>query len=42
MFCCGKDEIGMKDIENESKPMIVKDDMGREIFWEDIGRPDGE
>ena len=27
------------DIENESKPMAVTDAMGREIFWEDLGRP---
>lgn len=26
-------------IENESKPMPVTDNMGREIFWEDMGRP---
>jgi hypothetical protein len=25
--------------ECESKPMPVTDNMGREIFWEDIGRP---
>lgn len=25
--------------ENESKPMPVTDNMGREIFWEDLGRP---
>lgn len=23
----------------ESKPMPVTDDMGREKFWEDLGRP---
>jgi len=23
----------------ESKPMQIKDSMGREIFWEDLGRP---
>jgi hypothetical protein len=28
-------------MENESKPIKVIDAMGREIFWEDIGRPDG-
>jgi hypothetical protein len=25
--------------ENESKPIVATDNMGREIFWEDIGRP---
>jgi hypothetical protein len=25
--------------ECESKPMAVTDNMGREIFWEDLGRP---
>lgn len=25
--------------ECESKPMPVTDNMGREIFWEDLGRP---
>lgn len=24
----------------ESKPMPVNDDMGREKFWEDLGRPE--
>jgi hypothetical protein len=24
----------------ESKPVIDKDAMGREKFWEDLGRPD--
>ena len=23
----------------ESKPMPITDNMGREIFWEDLGRP---
>ena len=23
----------------ESKPMPVTDNMGREVFWEDLGRP---
>lgn len=23
----------------ESKPMPITDNMGREIFWEDMGRP---
>ena len=27
-------------MENESKPMPITDAMGREIFWEDLGRPD--
>lgn len=27
--------------EHESKPIPVLDAMGREIFWEDLGRPDG-
>ena len=26
--------------EFESKPMPVTDNMGREVFWEDIGRPE--
>ena len=26
----------------ESSPFPVTDNMGREIFWEDIGRPDPE
>lgn len=25
--------------EFESNPMPVTDNMGREIFWEDLGRP---
>jgi hypothetical protein len=25
--------------ECESKPIPVTDNMGREIFWEDLGRP---
>lgn len=25
--------------ETESKPMQITDSMGREIFWEDLGRP---
>jgi len=25
--------------ECESKPMPVTDNMGREIFWDDLGRP---
>ncbi len=27
-------------MENESKQIPITDAMGREIFWEDIGRPD--
>jgi hypothetical protein len=30
----------MDNIENESKPMPVTDSMGREKFWEDLGRQD--
>jgi hypothetical protein len=26
----------------ESKPIPTTDNMGRETFWEDIGRPDPE
>ena len=29
-----------KDCKCESSPIILTDNMGREIFWEDIGRPD--
>lgn len=29
-----------KEIQNESKPMPVTDAMGREKFWEDLGRQD--
>jgi hypothetical protein len=29
------------ETENESQPIMVTDNMGREIFWEDLGRPDG-
>lgn len=25
--------------ETESTPMQITDNMGREIFWEDLGRP---
>lgn len=42
MFCCGNDEFGIKNLENESKPIIITDNIGREIFWEDLGRPDGK
>jgi len=27
--------------EFESKPMPITDNMGRETFWEDMGRPEG-
>lgn len=27
------------NIENESKVIPVTDSIGREIFWEDLGRP---
>lgn len=26
----------------ESNPMLVTDNMGRETFWEDIGRPEND
>ena len=26
----------------ESKPIVEKDSMGREKFWEDLGRPESE
>ena len=29
-----------KSPEFESKPMTVTDNMGRENFWEDLGRPE--
>lgn len=38
MFCCGNDKCCSS---TESTPIPVTDSMGREIFWEDIGRPDG-
>jgi hypothetical protein len=25
--------------ETESSPMTITDNMGREVFWEDLGRP---
>ena len=28
--------------EFESKPMPITDNMGREVFWEDLGRPEYE
>ena len=30
------------NIENESKPMTITDAMGREIFWNDLGRPEND
>lgn len=30
------------NFEFESKPMLETDAMGREIFWEDLGRPEDE
>lgn len=29
-----------KPPETESSPMKVTDNMGREVFWEDMGRPE--
>ena len=29
-----------KSPEFESKPMPITDNMGREVFWEDLGRPE--
>jgi hypothetical protein len=29
-----------KECQCESTPMSITDNMGREIFWEDLGRPD--
>ena len=29
------------DLETESSPIKETDAMGREIFWEDMGRPEG-
>lgn len=31
-----------KECQCNSKPIIEIDNMGREKFWEDIGRPDGK
>ncbi len=28
------------NFEFESKPMVDKDAMGREVFWQDLGRPE--
>jgi hypothetical protein len=30
------------ECEFESNPIVITDNMGREIFWEDLGRPDGQ
>jgi hypothetical protein len=30
------------DFQTESKPMLETDAMGREKFWEDLGRPEYE
>jgi hypothetical protein len=30
------------NFEFESKPMATTDAMGREVFWEDLGRPEDE
>lgn len=32
-------DIDFQEVEFESKPMPITDNMGREIFWEDLGRP---
>jgi hypothetical protein len=34
-------DIGDKP-EFESKPMPITDNMGREAFWEDLGRPEND
>jgi len=31
-----------EDFSFESKPIANTDAMGREVFWDDIGRPDPE
>ena len=31
-----------KELSIESKRMPVTDNMGREIFWEDMGRPEND
>jgi hypothetical protein len=28
------------EFQSESTPMPVTDNMGREVFWEDMGRPE--
>ena len=42
MDFCGNNRNPLRDLQNESQPILETDNMGREIFWEDIGRPDGE
>jgi len=32
----------LSDVKLESQPMPNTDAMGREKFWEDLGRPDGQ
>ena len=32
----------VKVIERNGSPIVDTDAMGREKFWEDLGRPDGE
>jgi hypothetical protein len=32
-------DIVCSECHYESKPMPITDNMGREIFWEDMGRP---
>jgi hypothetical protein len=32
-------ETVCKECQTESNPIKVTDNMGREVFWEDIGRP---
>lgn len=41
MDFCGNNWSPFEEIQNESRPIPITDNMGREIFWEDIGRPDG-
>jgi hypothetical protein len=31
-----------KSPQFESKPMPITDNMGREVFWEDMGRPEND
>jgi hypothetical protein len=36
-------EFNLKDkIEYESQPIVETDNMGKEKFWEDLGRPDNK
>jgi hypothetical protein len=32
----------VKVIQRDGGPIVDTDSMGREKFWEDLGRPDGE